>query len=542
MASYLEAAWGDDEEEIVEVVASHFLEAYRLAPDAPDAPVIRRRAMEMLSRAGDRAASLAASSEAQRYFEQAAELADAPLIQAELHERAGRMAKLGGRYEVARQHFERSMEVFDSIGLTHPAARVSAVLAETSWDQGHIEEGLERLERAFDVLSAEEPDEDLATVAAQLGRFLYFIGRSDAALDRVEFALSLAEALRLPEVLSHAMNTKGIALAHVRGRPEEGLTLVRRALEIALENDLPAAAIRGYNNLASTLEIEDRYVEEAEYIGKGLELARRVGDRRWELQFAGGAIQPLVAGGRWAEALANAREIRWSPDFDSMRGSLPEPIQVIVALVHQGRMEEAAEWIDLYRDAEQSKEVQYRAIYLASKSVFLRAEGRPHEAQSAAEEAFATRTELGVAHPQVKEGLVQAMESALILDDRDRLEELLAELGSRKPGETTPYLRAHGARFGALLAALRSEMDRVEPGFVAGADLFRDISMPFWLAVTLLEHGEWLASQGRGADANQLLAEAREIFEGLEGRPWLERLAQTAGAAALVTADARQGT
>ena len=85
-------------------------------------------------------------------------------------------------------------------------------------------------------------------------------------------------------------------------------------------------------------------------------------------------------------------------------------------------------------------------------------------------------------------------------------------------------------------------MDRVEPGFVAGADLFRDISMPFWLAVTLLEHGEWLASQGRGADANQLLAEAREIFEGLEGRPWLERLAQTAGAAALVTADARQGT
>ena len=50
MASYLEAAWGDDEEEIVEVVASHFLEAYRLAPDAPDAPVIRRRAMEMAPR------------------------------------------------------------------------------------------------------------------------------------------------------------------------------------------------------------------------------------------------------------------------------------------------------------------------------------------------------------------------------------------------------------------------------------------------------------------------------------------------------------
>ena len=44
------------------------------------------------------------------------------------------------------------------------------------------------------------------------------------------------------------------------------------------------------------------------------------------------------------------------------------------------------------------------------------------------------------------------------------------------------------------------------------------------MAVTELEHGEWLVAQGRGDEAEQLLAEAREIFERLEAKPWLERL------------------
>ena len=47
--------------------------------------------------------------------------------------------------------------------------------------------------------------------------------------------------------------------------------------------------------------------------------------------------------------------------------------------------------------------------------------------------------------------------------------------------------------------------------------------MPFYLAVTQLEHAEWLAAQGASDEAEPLLAEAREIFERLEAAPWLER-------------------
>jgi hypothetical protein len=48
--------------------------------------------------------------------------------------------------------------------------------------------------------------------------------------------------------------------------------------------------------------------------------------------------------------------------------------------------------------------------------------------------------------------------------------------------------------------------------------------MPFYLAATQLEHGEWLSPQGRVTEVEAKLAEARELFEGLDAKPWLERL------------------
>jgi hypothetical protein len=50
--------------------------------------------------------------------------------------------------------------------------------------------------------------------------------------------------------------------------------------------------------------------------------------------------------------------------------------------------------------------------------------------------------------------------------------------------------------------------------------------MPFPLAVTLLEHGEWLTGQGRLNDAQPLVNEAAEIFQRLKATPWLERTAR----------------
>lgn len=75
-----------------------------------------------------------------------------------------------------------------------------------------------------------------------------------------------------------------------------------------------------------------------------------------------------------------------------------------------------------------------------------------------------------------------------------------------------------------MTVALRGADEEVEARFKGAAGLFREIAVPFSMAVTLLEYGEWLGDQDRAADAGPLLTEARTVFEGLKARPWIERV------------------
>jgi tetratricopeptide (TPR) repeat protein len=117
-----------------------------------------------------------------------------------------------------------------------------------------------------------------------------------------------------------------------------------------------------------------------------------------------------------------------------------------------------------------------------------------------------------------------AVEAALALDEVSRAEELLAVVDALPLGISPQFLQAHSARFRARLAARRGDLDEADRLFRRGAGLFRELGFPFYLAVTLLEQGEWLVAQGRRDEAEPLLVEAREIFERLEAKPWLERL------------------
>ncbi len=353
-----------DEDEIVEVVASHYLDAYSSAPDDPDSAEIKAQAREMLVRAAERAASLAANTEAQHAYNRALELSDDPTDQAALHERAGMVAYAGARVDAAAEHFESAIAEFAAAGDTHAAARVSARLAEVLWDRGRIEQAIERMDSAIRVLALEEPDADLAALAAQLGRFMFFHGDFELAQERVETALDMAEALALPEVVSEALNTKGIILV-AHGRPLEGLTLLRYALEVALEHDKPSAALRAYYNLADSLARGDRFDEAAEVVREGLAFARRVGNRYWESAFMS-SMYPPFALGHWDEVVAMRAELPeedWSQTRLAFLGVLAcwLPTQV-----NRGHVAEAEALLPLLSEFETSADVQENMCYALS--------------------------------------------------------------------------------------------------------------------------------------------------------------------------------
>ena len=130
-------------------------------------------------------------------------------------------------------------------------------------------------------------------------------------------------------------------------------------------------------------------------------------------------------------------------------------------------------------------------------------------------------------------GLGEAMEAAFALGDIAKVRELLSVIDKLPAGDATSFQRAQRDRFGARLAGVQGEVEGVEPGFKFAAGLFREIGTPFWLAETLLEHGEWLVEQARVEEAKPLLDDALEIFDRLKARPWLERLEKVAGASAV---------
>ncbi|MDQ4109272.1 MAG: hypothetical protein M3138_10775, partial [Actinomycetota bacterium] len=519
-ASYLRSVV--DEDEIVEVIASHYLDAYLSAPDDEDAPAIKADALETLVKASDRAASLGANEEAQRYAERAIELSDEPMTTAELHERAGALA--AERVDtIAAEHFRRSIEIFESQGATHPAARVSARLAERMWDGGRLQEALDVMDRAFDVLATEAQDEDLAALAAQLGRFTFFAGDPERANERIEKALLIAEALDLPEILSQAMTTKALILYSLE-RPKEGMALLGTALHIALEHDKPSAALRAYNNLADLTQNGDRYAEATRYLDEGLSLARRVGNRYWESILLGFAY-PRFAMGRWDEAAAMLGELppEW---FSHLRAAFNQGYVAtgVMLNIHRGNIEEAVIHLKRFAGLSTSADLQERTEYAAAKANLLLGQGDGEGALRNAEEAMEGQRSLSLSDHRVKEAVVTAVEAAMLLGDLKRAESILDVFRSLPTGRRTPFHQAQSMRLGARLAASRGNPDGVEAGFKGAIGLFREMAFPFWMAVTLLEHGEWLTRRDRSDDATASLIEAREIFERLDARPWLERL------------------
>src|SRR5262249_34745524 len=139
---------------------------------------------------------------------------------------------------------------------------------------------------------------------------------------------------------------------------------------------------------------------------------------------------------------------------------------------------------------------------------------------AAAERGIALAQTLGFSNQAIKHSFVHAIEAALEIGDREKAEQLVVAIEGIPPGLRPPFLDAQAHRFRARLASMASD---AESGYRPGAARFRELEIPFWLAVALLEHGELLAEQGRSDDAEPLLAEARALFEQLGATPWLER-------------------
>jgi class 3 adenylate cyclase/tetratricopeptide (TPR) repeat protein len=521
-AAYLVDAF-PNEDEITEVLASHYLDAYTALPDADDAAEVKAKARAALVRAGDRAESLGAIGEAIRYFEQAAGLTDARPERASLLDRAGWKGMYTADWETAERLLGDAIALYEAEGDLRSAARVSGRLAAVEGQQGRMKEAVARAEAAFATLEQFEPGEELAELAGRLAFGYVFVGEQEKAQAKADLAIELSESLGAPEPLSRAFSA--MALVVDGSRPEEATALLKQCLAISREHDLYENEYSALFNLSDVSFRRDRYLDALTFLADALAITRRRGSRTGEWGVLSERSYPLFMLGRWDEMFAAFREVPEERLLDALTLSFLD--SVLEARVHRGEVAEAARLLSLYEPLRDSTDLQNRMMFVAASASVARAEGRLEEALNrGVEAAEISRITEREASQGIKQGLVEAIEAALALGDDKQAEELVASIEAVPPGLRSPYLGAQALRFRARLSA---SDDAALETFDAAAKQFRELGTPFWLAVTQLEQGERLVAAGHAGDAEPLLAEARDIFGTLEATPWLEREAAAKG-------------
>ena len=320
------AATGGDE--LAGVVATHYLEAMRAAPEG-ERDALRARALGALEAAAVRAREIGAYASAARYLGDAVGLAaDADdrlrLREArlrELYDAADLNAILGESADLLAEGERRR-----DAGLTARTAfyRVGPLL-----QSGQPLEAVRLLEGVRDGLGdfvTEDPDG--IRLLAELGRCLLMAGLPQRAAPVIEEALTLAEHAGLREVVAELLASKGWAIGSL-GRSIEAGALLRGGIDFAERNGHVRAEIRCRMNFSNWAGFEDP--REAFEVGRiGYERARQRGYDLWASSLAGNALGSAFELGEWAWVEQTTAQLDPEPS-DAWRAQVLLPMALVDA-------------------------------------------------------------------------------------------------------------------------------------------------------------------------------------------------------------------
>jgi class 3 adenylate cyclase/tetratricopeptide (TPR) repeat protein len=520
IASHLRASFPNDGEEVAEVVAAHYLDAYAAAQDDADAGELRGQAREALRRAARRAEKVGAPETAERLYRTAIELADDEDDRLGMTRDAGLMALRAGKYEDSIELFETAARALEAAGRERDAARMAVHIGKALSYRGRNEEAIERMEHALSVLGTDELDPDIAALNAEVSSVLTFAGRIPEALGPLERALQAAASLGLPALLCDAFINRGVLCAFT-GRTDEGLVLFDGAIKVAERNDLTWQRARAELN-AADICLRGGLAETVDRAVTSLDLSRQLGDRGLELVAAGNVMLAWLLAGRWDEVETLAHELL-EGSGDS-RAANPEYVvnRHMTLMLLRGDMDAAHKAQEKMQGWSSTLNYESRKLYEATEGLLLLADGRAVEAFELLSEMIrdAARVE-GPTSEGIRAGFAEAIEAAVQTGQLSEGAELCEMFESQPVGAVPAYLRAQVVRGRALLAAARGETDGVEDDLRAAIGGFAKLGYPYWLARAQADLARWLIEHGRPAEAALLLDDAIPVFESLGAAPAL---------------------
>ncbi len=218
----------DRQDGLAAEIGWHFLQG-----DEPE------RSVAWLLRAGDRAAAMFAHSDAEVQYRQVVELARTLgdiRVEAEALDKLGDTRYRAGRYAESLEMLEPAAEIYERIGDQYRYLRAVALIGEACSFAGHVEAGIERIERAARDLEGsgfrEHPTASVADLYAALAFLYYHKGRWHDCVEAGQVAVSIAEATDNYRALCTAEVWRGLSLDRLDRIPEERQAFAR-AVDIA---------------------------------------------------------------------------------------------------------------------------------------------------------------------------------------------------------------------------------------------------------------------------------------------------------------------
>src|SRR6266702_369547 len=169
---------------------------------------------------------------------------------------------------------------------------------------GMMSEAAETLRGALALLPAGQTTRAHAVVLTALATAYGRVNASAEGGEAAQRAVDAARAADAPDVEADAALSLGLFRFMLHpSEPDAGLETLRAGLRLALDMDIPFAAVRGYGNLSDSLHALGRYAEASQYAAEGAELAVRAGlARTYGCYLVHNQAESLLCLGQWARA------------------------------------------------------------------------------------------------------------------------------------------------------------------------------------------------------------------------------------------------
>lgn len=408
------------------------------AEAADDAATVLRYAPA----AGERAAALGSHGAAAEQFARAARYAGAlsAAERAALLERAAYECYLTDRIPEAIAARRAALAEHRAAGDRRREGDARRWLSRLSWFAGDNAAAEEEARRAIALLEPLRPaGPELAMAYSNMAQLRMLASDEPEAVAWGLRAIALAEELREPEILVHALNNVGAA--QLRLGAAEGAARLERSLALALEHDFEEHVARAYTNLGAAAVEQRDTAEAARRLDAGIAYCAERDLTSWSLYMTGYRARLELDIGRWDAAAASAEAVLGHP-----RVAAPTRLTPLVVLgVLRARRGEPDPWTPLDEAlalARGTGELQRLGFVAAARAEARWAEGQ--DAEVASETAAALALALARRDPWIAGELLAWRRRAGIADD---------EAGAdADAGASAGASRARGCAYAAALA------------------------------------------------------------------------------------------